>query len=304
MKQPGERINGQSLPVDPIRDVYAGALAEVIETKRVPLEAREIIPIITNTSEMTITKRKIEWTEYNFTGKTVVTDLKPKTLPTIQADAVAKDAQLKWISVGIETTEDEEDDVKAGIVYPVSRTEQAFRIVAEGENSFLLDGFAKLGIKGLKGLVSGDGIHVVAAGKAWATATGEEILEDIRKMKVAMVTGKKFMAKTLALPQELDLILDKQYSYTSGGNTVVSEKTTRVVLEERKYFDNYKSIVGIDDPIGMDDSPSNMGFVPVSAITIGKEYMEGRNKITPIEEKISPFILFQPESVVKLSGTA
>ena len=301
MKQPGERINGQSLPVDPIRDVYAGVLGEIIETKRVPLEARDIIPIITNTDGIDLTSRVIAWTEYNFTGKSVVTDLRPKTLPTIQADAVPKTAPLKWISVGIETTPDEEDDIKAGKVYPINRTTQAFRVVAEGENSFLLDGFAKLGVKGLKGLVGGDGIHVVAAGKTWATSTGEEILEDIRKMKVAMVTGKKFMAKTLVLPQALDLMLDKTYTGTGVTST---GRTIREVLVDRGYFDTVKSIVGIDDPIGLDDIQENMGFVPAVNTTIGMEYMEGRSKITPIEEKISPFILFQPESVVKLTGTA
>ena len=298
MTKPGARNNG--LPVNPITDVYAGVLAEIIESKRVPLDAREIIPMITNTDGIDLTSRMIMWVEYNFTGKTVITDLRPKTLPTIQADAVPKSAPLKWISVGIETTIDEEDDIKAGKVYPVNRTEQAFRVVAEGENTFLLDGFTKLGAKGFGALAAVDGIHVVAAGKTWALSTGEEIVEDIRKMKVAMVTGKKFMAKTLALPQTLDLLLDRTYTGTGITST---GRTIREVLNDRKYFDNIKSVLGIDSPVGLDDVQSNMGFVAAVNVTIGEEYKEGRNKITPIEEKISPFILFQPESVVKLTGT-
>ena len=301
MKQPGVRTNGQSVPVDSVRNVYAAAVGEIIETKRVPLEARDIIPQITNLDGIDLTSRIVSWTEYNYTGKSVVTDLKPKTLPTIQADAVPKTAQLKWISIGIETTEDEMDDIANGKVYPINRTEQAFRIAAEGENSFLLDGFSKLGVKGLEGLVSGDGIHTVAAGKSWSAMTGEEIVDSVRKMKAALVADKRFTARTLCIPMALDLLLDKTYTGTGITPTGVS---TREILMSRGYFENYKAVLGITLPLGLDDTPSNMGFVQAAALSIGKEYYEGRTMITPIEEKVSPFILFQPKAVVKLTGAA
>lgn len=37
-------------------------------------------------------------------------------------------------------------------------------------------------------------------------------------------------------------------------------------------------------------------------ITIGEEYMEGRSRITPIRRKISPFVVLEPEAIVKLTG--
>ncbi|MGL5594728.1 MAG: major capsid family protein [Bacteroidales bacterium] len=300
--KPVGRQNQGSMVLDPLKDVYTAVLAEVIETRRVPLEARELIPQITNLDGLDVSSRIVAWSEYNYTGKSIVTDLKPRTVPVLVADSVAKHAPLKYLSFGIETSANDKQEIMDGKVKPVNMTEKAFRVVAEDENNFLLNGFTALGIKGINGIVTGDGIHIVAAGKTWATSTGEEILEDIRKMKVAMVTGKKFNAKTLALPQELDLLLDKQYSYSSGGNTVVAKETVRNILMERKYFDTVKSVVGISSPLGLDDVSNNMGFVQVEPLQVADTYTEGRSEISVIEEKISPFILFQPESVVKLTG--
>ncbi len=300
MRTFGQKENGVS--INALRDVYAGALADVIEEKRVPLDARRIIPRITNLDGIDVATRHLVFVKYAYDGTAIITDLRPKTLPTIHADAASATVPLKWISIGIETDVNELDDIRTGKVYPVNRTEQAFRIVAEQENKFLLDGFEKLGLDGLNDLETAEGIHVVAASKKWAESTGEEIIEDLRKMRVAMITGKKFTARTLNLPQELDFILDKVYT-DSNGTATSDAKTIREVLLARKYFDRIESVIGITAPLLLDDIPSNMGFVDVQPLTIGKEYEEGRSTITPIEEKVSPFILLQPESVVKLTGT-
>lgn len=293
------KTNAMGVPVDGIRDVYAGALADVIEAKRTPLEAREIIPRITNLDGVDISTRHITYTRYTFDGKAIITDLKPKTVPTVIGDAKPETFPLKWISVGVETDVNELDDIRTGKVYPLNRTEKAFRIVAETENNFLLNGFNALGIEGINNQTAG--INTVAAGAQWSTATGSQIVEDIRKMKEAMETGKKFVARTLNLPQKLDFILDKPYT-DKDGKEISDAKSIREVLEGKKYFERIKSVIGIDTPIGLDDIPNNMGFVAVQDITIGEEYMEGRSRITPIEEKISPFVVLEPEAIVKLTG--
>lgn len=120
-------------------------------------------------------------------------------------------------------------------------------------------------------------------------------------MKVAMETGKKFVARTLNLPQALDFILDKPYT-SSAGQELSTAMSIREVLMDKKYFENVRSVIGIDTPVLLDDVSNNMGFVAVQDITIGEEYLEGRSRITPIEEKISPFVLLEPEAVVKLTG--
>lgn len=302
MKTIGEqqyKLNAMGVPVDGIRDVYAGSLADVIESKRVPLEARLVIPRITNLDGVDISTRHITYTRYTYDGKAIITDLKPKTVPTVIGDVTPETFPLKWISVGVETDVNELDDIRTGKVYPLNRTEKAFRIVAETENDFLLNGFNALGIEGINNQTSG--IHIVAAASQWSTATGSQIVEDIRKMKVAMETGKKFVARTLNLPQALDFILDKPYT-SSAGQELSTAMSIREVLMDKKYFENVRSVIGIDTPVLLDDVSNNMGFVAVQDITIGEEYLEGRSRITPIEEKISPFVLLEPEAVVKLTG--
>lgn len=293
-----EKIN--SIAKSAIRDVYAGALADIIEEKRVPLFAREILPRITNLDGVDVATRHVVYIKHFFDGKALITDLRPNTVPTLADDGIPTTIPLKWISFGVRTDINELDDIKTGKVYPLNRTEQAFRIVAETENDFLLKGFEKLG---LKGFVSEghQGIHVVTASKTWETATGEEIVGDILKMKVAMETGKKFVARTLVLPEKLDFILERPYT-SKAGETITDAKSIREVLIGRKYFANIKGVIGIETAMGLDDIPSNMGFIDVLPLSIGKEYEEGRATITPIEEKISEFALIQPEAVVKLTG--
>lgn len=143
MKTIGEqqyKLNAMGVPVDGIRDVYAGSLADVIEAKRVPLEARLVIPRITNLDGVDISTRHITYTRYTYDGKAIITDLKPKTVPTVIGDATPETFPLKWISVGVETDVNELDDIRTGKTYPLNRTEKAFRIVAETENDFLLMG--------------------------------------------------------------------------------------------------------------------------------------------------------------------
>ena len=81
-----KRLNNGSLPVNPILNVYAGMLADVIEERRVPLEARELLPRITNLENVDITTREILIPKYKYDGKALITDLKPKTVPVIAAD--------------------------------------------------------------------------------------------------------------------------------------------------------------------------------------------------------------------------
>ena len=295
------RENG--ITVNPLRDVYAGTLADVIEEKRIPLEARELIPRITNFDGVDIATRHLTYVKYFYDGKALITDLRPNTVPVLADDGKPYAVPLKWISFGVRTDVNELDDIKTGKLYPVNRIRQAFRIVAETENTFLLNGFEQLGIDGFEDMDSGEGIHVVAGSKRWETATGEEILEDILKMKIAMETGKKFIARTLAVPEKLAFILERVYT-TKTGERSSNAESIREVLVKRGYFQNIKSVIGIAAPMGLDDIPENMGFVEVQPISIGEEYKEGRATVAPIEEKVSPFILIQPEAVVKLTGVA
>lgn len=299
MKGIGERTN--AITVSAIRDVYAGALADIIEEKRVPLEARELLPRITNLDGVDVATRTITYIKYFYDGKAQITDLRPRTVPVLADDGIQKTEPLKWISFGVETGPNELDDIRTGKIYPLNRTEKAFRIVAETENDFLLSGFEKLGIEGFEDMDGDAGIHIVAGTKKWETATGEEIVTDVLNMKIAMETGKKYVARTLALPEKLNFILDKPYT-SKTGETMSDARSIREVLEGRRYFQNIKGVIGITVPVGLDDTPQNMGFVEVVPLSIGQEYEEGRATITPIEEKVSPFILIQPEAVVKLTG--
>lgn len=294
-------IRKNGITTNPLRDVYAGTLANIIEEKRIPLEARELLPRITNLDGVDVATRHVTYTKYYFDGKALITDLRPKTVPVLADDGISKTVPLKWISFGVETDVNELDDVRTGKIYPVNRTQNAFRIVAETENKFLLSGFEKLGIEGFEDMDEDAGIHVVAGTKKWAEATGEEIVEDVLNMRIAMETGRKYVARTLVLPEKLNFILDRPYT-SKTGETMSDARSIREVLEGRKYFQNIKGIIGISVPMGLDDIPENMGFIEIQPISIGEEYKEGRATITPIEEKVSSFVLIQPEAVVKLTG--
>lgn len=295
-----KRTNSGSLPVNPILNVYAGMLADVIEERRVPLEARELLPKITNLTNVDITTREIFIPKYKYDGKALITDLKPKTVPVIAADTEVIRVPLKFISIGIEQDPNKKDDILNGKIYPINEVEKAMRVVAETENNFILNGFEQLGVKGFNDETIA-GAHVVAAGKSWATSTGEEILEDILKLKKALTAQKKYEAKTLCIPHELDHLFDRTYT-RKDGSEIVTGATLRQVLKDREYFENYKSILGIKNPVGMEDTPSTLGYVEVLPITLDKPYTEGRSEIIPVEEKVSGFVLMEPEALAILTG--
>lgn len=284
----------------PLIDVYSRMLADYILEKRTPTFARDILPKIAVNSDMDVALKHLVYVKYTFDGKADISDLRQKTLPVINEGAESHTVNLRWLSVGIETDPNKEDDIRTGKVKPVNAIQRAFKIITETEDSFLLDGFTALSAKGLNDDKLA-GIHLVTAGKTWATSTGEEIVEDIRKMHVAMVTGMKYTARTLALPQEFDLLLDKIYT-NKAGQAIDSAKTTREVLMGKNFYQNHKVVLGITAPMLLDDISENFGFVEILPVTVGEEYSEGRNKISPVEEKISEFILINPESIVRLSG--
>lgn len=295
-----KRLNNGSLPVNPILNVYAGMLADVIEERRVPLEARELLQKITNLTNVDITTREILIPKYKYDGKALITDLRPKTVPVIAADTEVIRVKLKFISIGIEQDPNKKDDILNGKVYPINEVTKAMRIAAETENDFILNGFEQLGVKGFNDETIA-GAHVVAAGKTWETSTGEEILEDILKLKKALTAQKKYTAKTLGIPHELDHLFDKTYTRKDGSEIVTGE-TLRNILEKRNYFENYKSILGIKNPVGMEDTPNTLGYIEVLPLTLGEPYKEGRSEIIPIEEKVSEFVLMEPEALAILTG--
>lgn len=296
------RENNMNMPLNALTDVYAGVLANVILEDRVPLEARDIIPKITNIDGLDIASRTISAVRYFTDGKALISDLRPNTLPVMSAVATKGSWDLKWISIAIRTDINEKDDIATGKVKPVNKTIEAFRIVAETENDFLLNGFNKLGVDGINSVDGNQGIHIVAAVKPWATATGEEIVGDIAKMYEAMTTGKIYKARTLAMPEKLNFLINSKVYTDKTGKVIDSAMTIKEVLDKRGYFETYKSIIGIEAPMLLDDVPENFGFVPVLDITIGETYKNGRAEETPIEEKLSEFMLLKPLAIVKLTG--
>ena len=88
------------------------------------------------------------------------------------------------------------DDILNGKIYPIKEVEKAMRVVAETENNFILNGFEQLGVKGFNDETIA-GAHVVAAGKSWATSTGEEIFRRYFKIKKSFNKLKKNMRQKL-----------------------------------------------------------------------------------------------------------
>lgn len=294
--------NGINIPVNALTDVYAATYAQVIMEKKVPLEARELLPKITNIDGMDISSRTVTAVKYFTEGKALITDLRANTLPVMNARAMKETWDLKWIGIAVRTDVNERDDIANGKVIPVNKITEAARVIAETENEFLLNGFNKLGAEGINEITSTSGIHIVAATKPWATATGEEIVGDIANMYKAMTTGKLYKAKTLSIPEELNFLINSRVYTDISGKTIDSALTIKEVLDKRGYYTNYKPVIGIKAPLMLDDEPENFGFVAVQDISVGETYMNGRTEETPIEEKISEFMLLQPMSIAKLEG--
>ena len=52
----------------------------------------------------------------------------------------------------------------------------------------------------------------------------------------------------------------------------------------------------------MEDTSNTLGYVEVLPIALDKPYTEGRSEIIPIEEKVSGFVLMEPEALAILTG--
>lgn len=297
-----ERNNGATVVGDALKKVYTAALASIIVEKKIPLEARELLPKITNLQGMNISTRKISAITYRNEGKALVTSLRPRTLPVLTAEGSVKEWDTAWISIGMITGIDEKDDIAAGIALPIPKTMQHFRVVQEGENDFLLNGFKQLGIEGIISKDSGDGIHIVAAGGQWASATGEAIVGDIGKLNEALTTGGLFTARTLVMPEKLDFLISRTIYTDKDGTANQNALTIKEILDKRGYYQNYKISRFIQAPMLMDDIPENFGFVDIVPLRISETYKNGRDDENAIEEKISEFMLLQPLSIAKLTG--
>lgn len=296
------RNNGLTIAGDPLKKVYTAALANIITEKKVALEAREILPRITNLIGLNISTRKISAIVYRAEGKAIITDLRASTLPVMIAEASKKEWDTKWISIGMRTDVNERDDIAAGITLPVNKTLEHFRVVQETENEFLLNGFKLLGIEGINSKDSGDGIHIVAAGGQWASATGEAIVADIGKLYEALTTGGIYTARTLLMPEKLDFLISQTIYTDKAGTANMNALTIKEVLEKRGYYLNYKRVRGIQAPMLVDDIPENFGFVDIEPLSISETYKNGRADENAIEEKISEFMLLKPLSIAKLTG--
>lgn len=296
------RNNGVTVVGDALKKVYTAALANIIIEKKIPLEARELLPKITNLQGMNISTRKIAAITYKSEGKAIVTDLRPRTVPVLTAEGNIKEWNTKWISIGMITGVDEKDDIASGITLPIPKTLQHFRVVQEGENDFLLNGFKQLGIEGINSKDSGDGIHIVAAGGQWASASGEAIVEDIGKLYEALTTGGLYTARTLMMPEKLDFLISRTIYTDKAGTPNINALTIKEVLEKRGYYLNYKVTRFIQAPMLTDDIEENFGFVDIVPLRISETFPVERDDKNIIEEKVSEFMLLQPHSIAKLTG--
>lgn len=277
---------------NPLVQIYTALMIEAIEERRVRLEMANLIPEITNFDGLDIGTREVAFRRMDYEGKAIITDLLPNKVPTLTYAEEVVRVPLKFISSGIETTENDKVDIETKKLKPLNRVVNCMRIIAEEEDKFIKSGFSKLGIKGLDQV---EGINVVPAGGAWSAMTGAEILEEIRILIQAHTMDGRFMADELWLDRELYNLLQKPYSATEP-------KTVATLLEERKWVGVVKDVMNLGSAIVVEKNPSNFGYVNPLPISLGASYMDGTTEVQKVQEKVSSFIMLVPESMTKSVG--
>ena len=285
-----QKIN--NMATDPIKNVLAGSVVQVIEEKQIKLFMSTIIPKVTDVDGVDVTSKEILFNREYFKGRAIVTDQRPETVPTVVMDSERVSVPMKWVSTGLRITLDDKDKFAKGITKFENKARAAMRTIAEEEENFLKNGIVELGTIGLQTI---PGMKIVPTADLWKNLTGEEILEELRISWNAHTVDGLFEALALWLDKDLFDLLQKPYSATEP-------KTILNLLVERNWYGKIISIPRFGSGMIAEDLPSNFGYHEDLPLGMHVEYKEGTTDVYMLQEHISSIMVFQPSSLTRIEG--
>lgn len=295
---------GNSPLVTKLSGAFKASLEEIIEEKRIKLDARELIPAKPKGGivGMTVGKRVIEYMKLGFSGKVNRSFTRGKSLPRLVFGKETVVKKLLFLGTELEIDKDMKDEIEGGDVLPKDLTNYPVKLILEDENDLLINGDDKLGLEGLANL-TGRRDHIVVAGAkgttTWKDKTGEEIVRDIVKAISEFEKDGKFQARTLACSSNLHYELESKY---------IKETTVTVLEDLKKRGYSVKKNYSLKDDLGqdtfaiLDNTSENYFFVEVLPPGLTDDYKEGRSSINVFEEKLSEVIAPHPEAIMFLGG--
>ncbi|MEG0730589.1 MAG: encapsulin [Cetobacterium sp.] len=277
---------------NPIMNIIAAGINKAVEERRIVLKMGSLLPLITDLTNFDVTSTEILYNKTAFTGKAQVTDQMPNTVPTVVTGTIQDKARMKWISAGVEVSREKRAFIDSGKTITLNdEVMKAMRVIQEEEDRFLRKGVQELGVSGIDNI---EGTNIYVSSK-WATLTGEQILEDIRKGWAAHTLDGRFDATSMWIDKTLYDELYKPYSASEP-------KSVLEVLQARNWFENIESIPGFGGAVIVEDNEECFGHAVQTPLRIGASYMEGTTEIFIIEEHVSGIIIKQPESITKFEG--
>lgn len=285
-----QKINNGA--TDPIRNVLAGSLRQVVVDRQITLFMARLLPLITDVDGIEVTTENVFFNRGYFEGKAQITDSRPDSVPTVAIDSKRESVPMKWISIGLAITRQDRDLYAQGITKFENKSLAAMRVMAEKEEEFLRTGVIELSLGGFETVA---GINIVTAVAKWETLTGAQILEEIREYWSAHTMNGKFAAKSFWLDKQLHDLLYKPFSDKEP-------KSTLEVLVGRKWFQNIVSIPNYNAATIVEDEPSNFGYIIDVPPKITEKYMDKTTEVHMLEEHLSSVMILQPQSITKIEG--
>lgn len=277
---------------NPIRDVLSGALIEVITSRQIPMVMASLIPLITDVDGIDVTSERVFFNRGYFKGQAQITDTRPDEAPTVVLDTKRDSVPMKWISTSLQITRQDKDLYAKGKTKFSNKALAAMQIMGKTEEIFLKKGLTELGLEGID---TAEGVNIVTAVAKWATLTGAQILEEIRKGWAAHTTGGKFEADSFWLDKNLHDLLYKPYSDKEP-------KSTLEILEGRKWFKKIVSIAEYGTATIVEDRPTNFGYILDLPAQLTETYTDKLTEIHLMEEHLSSILILQPQSITKYEG--
>ncbi len=286
-------------------EAYKAQYVELVPQKRNRVDARNVVPMIPSNQFQNLgaSSQVVTYKTSEFTSGLNITQSRSSDLPLLVYKGTPKSDPLVFVGLGISNTKDEADAIMNGDLVPTNKTNDAITVVLEGENSLIYHGFSKLGVKGLAN-ITGKRVFAMSDTLENLKAKPSDILEEFTKAYEEFTVGNKFIPNSLVINRKFFSIMEKQLSEYKTQKLVDAIANIGGGSMEITYSSYIVDENGKETIMFGEKDPNNYGFVEVVPAEPGEEYADGRDKIVPVEEKLSGVIARRPEAVMMFGGLA
>ncbi|WP_436704253.1 DUF2184 domain-containing protein [Lactiplantibacillus plantarum] len=224
-------------------------------------------------------------------------------LPLVDEDIHRAFQPIYTIADGIHFTYQEVRAAQmAGQPLDTIKAATARRAIAEKENDIIFNGEKSVNIKGLTSI---EGIQAISADKTFATSTGAEMQETLRKAKalITKLPGYTGARLKLVLPPDEFESLNSRYSDYDA-------RTVLKVVQDAGWFQSIETTTALagkgdkdtDCAMIFDSTANTAGFLLPMDITQYPQENRYPKIVVPFDERTGGLVIKTPYAIVKLSG--